>query len=181
VMFIRRIAAPGPFGEAILWVPGKDHPLVKRVCIDGTEGSREEATCGAVDDLAERIAALLNGEGVTVPLDLADLDECGAFQRSVLLLECTVPRGRITTYGRIARTLGTGARAVGNALARNPFPLIIPCHRAVRADLSPGGFQGGAGMKMALLAMEGIILDGNGRIAENTEVWDFASPDKEAL
>lgn len=181
MIFIRRILVAGKLAAAVLWTTGESHPLVKRVCIDGKERFGDEATCAAIDDLAERITACLNGETVKVPLDLADLDGCGTFQRSVLLLECTVPRGRITTYGRIARKLGSGARAVGNALARNPFPLIIPCHRAVRADLSIGGFQGGTEMKKTLLAMEGIIVDRSGRIAESNRVWDFASTDKEAL
>ena len=173
-MFIRRIVTRGQFDAAILWTAGKDHPLVKRVCIDGTEPFGDEVTCAAVESLAGRITAYLNGENVTVPLDLADLEECGAFQRSVLLLECTVPRGRITTYGRIARTLGSGARAVGNALAGNPFPLIIPCHRAVRASLSIGGYQGGTVMKRALLEMEGVVFNRCGRISENTDLWSFA-------
>jgi methylated-DNA-[protein]-cysteine S-methyltransferase len=181
VIFTRRILVAGKLIAAVLWTKGENHPLVKRVCIDGKERFGDEATCAAIEDLAERITAFLEGETVTVPLGLADMDECGEFQRSVLLLECTVPRGRITTYGRIARKLGSGARAVGNALARNPFPLIIPCHRAVKADLSIGGFQGGTEMKRTLLVMEGVILDTHGRIAESNRVWDFSSENKEAL
>ncbi|MFO7627154.1 MAG: MGMT family protein [Candidatus Fermentibacteraceae bacterium] len=174
-MFVRTLILPGNGRATILWTTGKDRPRVTRVFIDDAEHREEEGTCTEIEDLADRMNAYLNGEKVTVPLDIADLDVCGAFQRSVLILECTVPRGCITTYGRIAQRLGSGARAVGNALARNPFPLIIPCHRAVRADLSIGGFQGGAAMKKALLAMEGVILDRSGRIAEDTKVWDFAS------
>jgi methylated-DNA-[protein]-cysteine S-methyltransferase len=179
-MFVRRLAIPGDGHATIVWTEGNDGPVVTRVCIDGTEPGGENGTCAVIEDLADRITACLKGEEVTVPLDLADIDSCGEFQRSVLLLECTVPRGRITTYGRIARILGSGARAVGNALARNPFPLIIPCHRAVRADLSIGGFQGGAAMKADLLAMEGIVFDRHGRIAKNTKLWDFTEL-KEAL
>ena len=66
----------------------------------------------------------------------------------------------------IAAHLGksNGARAVGNALARNPFPLIVPCHRAIRSDRHLGGFQGGLEMKRALLAKEGIAFDDAGRV-----------------
>ena len=80
---------------------------------------------------------------------------------------CGIPRGRVSTYKRIAAHLGspTGARAVGNALAGNPFPIIIPCHRAVRSDMSLGGYQGGLSMKRRLLEMEGITFDDTGRIA----------------
>ena len=56
------------------------------------------------------------------------------------------------------------ARAVGTALANNPFPIIIPCHRVVRADGSLGGFGGGLAMKKELLTKEGISLDRNRRV-----------------
>jgi methylated-DNA-[protein]-cysteine S-methyltransferase len=72
----------------------------------------------------------------------------------------------VSTYQRIAGHLGdrNSARAVGTALARNPFPIIVPCHRAIRSDGNLGGFQGGLAMKQALLAMEGIHFDNAGRI-----------------
>jgi methylated-DNA-[protein]-cysteine S-methyltransferase len=71
----------------------------------------------------------------------------------------------VTTYGRLAAHVGRpgGARAVGRALAGNPFPLVVPCHRAVRADGSPGGYQGGVPMKRALLEAEGVAFDRRGR------------------
>ena len=95
------------------------------------------------------------------------LERCPPFQRQVLLAESGIPRGWVSTYGRIANHIGVpkGARAVGNALARNPFPLIIPCHRAVRADGSLGGFQGGPEMKRALLEMEGVEFLPTGRVS----------------
>jgi methylated-DNA-[protein]-cysteine S-methyltransferase len=57
-----------------------------------------------------------------------------------------------------------GARAVGNALATNPFPIIIPCHCAIRTDLTIGGYQGGKRMKQTLLKMEGIDFDKTGHV-----------------
>jgi methylated-DNA-[protein]-cysteine S-methyltransferase len=57
-----------------------------------------------------------------------------------------------------------GVRAVGNALANNPFPLIVPCHRAIRSDCHLGGYQGGLEMKRALLTKEGISFDSVGRV-----------------
>jgi len=56
------------------------------------------------------------------------------------------------------------ARAVGNALATNPFPLIVPCHRAIRSDCGLGGYQGGLDMKRSLLSKEGIAFDDSGRV-----------------
>jgi methylated-DNA-[protein]-cysteine S-methyltransferase len=73
----------------------------------------------------------------------------------------------VSTYGRIARHLAIpgGARAVGRALARNPFPIIIPCHRAIRSDGRLGGFQGGPAMKRALLELEGVECSSTGRVS----------------
>jgi len=57
-----------------------------------------------------------------------------------------------------------GARVVGNALARNPFPIIIPCHRAIKTNGELGGFQGGLDMKRALLELEGIEVSDKGKV-----------------
>jgi methylated-DNA-[protein]-cysteine S-methyltransferase len=101
------------------------------------------------------------------------LDRCPAFQRSVLLAEYQIPRGWVSTYQKIAGHLGSprSARAVGNALARNPFPLIIPCHRAIRSDRSLGGFQGGLRMKQALLEYEGVEISEHGQVL--TDRWYY--------
>jgi len=93
----------------------------------------------AIASLSERLQRFLAGGVVEFGrghLELLALDACSAFQRRVLLAEYGIPRGWVSTYGRVAKHIGCpgGARAVGNALARNPFPIIIPCHRAVRAD-----------------------------------------------
>ncbi|MFX0019761.1 MAG: methylated-DNA--[protein]-cysteine S-methyltransferase [Promethearchaeota archaeon] len=60
-----------------------------------------------------------------------------------------------------------GARIVGNALARNPFPIIIPCHRAIKTRSELGGFQGGIDMKRALLKLEGIEISEKGKVITN--------------
>jgi O-6-methylguanine DNA methyltransferase len=86
------------------------------------------------------------------------------FQIEVLKLVQRIPRGKVTTYGEIARAL-TGsvhaARAVGQAVACNPQPIAIPCHRVVRSDGTVGEYGGGVAMKIRLLREEGIeIKDG---------------------
>ena len=83
-----------------------------------------------------------------------------------------IPKGKVSTYGRLAEKSGAskGARAVGNALATNPYPLIIPCHRVIRSDGSLGGFGGGLKMKKELLLMEGITFDAKGRSWQNSSV-----------
>ena len=125
------------------------------------------ASCSQVSEVARQMEAFLAGDDVGFSLDTIRLNLCPDFQQKVLRAEHGIPRGRVSTYKRIAAHLGspTGARAVGNALAGNPFPIIIPCHRAVRSDMSLGGYQGGLSMKRRLLEMEGITFDDTGRIA----------------
>jgi methylated-DNA-[protein]-cysteine S-methyltransferase len=117
--------------------------------------------------LAEQISCFLEGETVHFDVESLALERCSDFQTRVLMAEREIPRGWVSTYGRIATHLGVpgGARAVGGALARNPFPIIIPCHRAIRSDGSLGGFQGGPDMKRALLEFEGVGFSSTGRVA----------------
>lgn len=128
-------------------------------------GARSHA-CPAISDLSERIQRFLGGDPVRFDLGIVALERCSAFQRQVLRAEHGIPRGWVSTYGRIAHSLGTprGARAVGRALARNPFPIIVPCHRAIRSDGHLGGFQGGLEMKRALLHLEGVEITPAGRV-----------------
>lgn len=115
-----------------------------------------------VGAVADDVSRFLAGLDVRFSLDAMALDTCTEFQRRVLLAEYGIPRGYVSTYDRIAGHVGCprGARAVGGALASNPFPIVIPCHRAVRSDGSLGGYQGGTEMKRRLLQMEGIGFNG---------------------
>ena len=92
-----------------------------------------------------------------VPLDLGDL---GAFRLAVYEAARTVGWGETASYGDLARRIGFpwGARAVGQALARNPVPIIVPCHRILTHDRGIGGFSayGGTMTKQRLLALEGV-------------------------
>ncbi len=126
----------------------------------------ERAPGRAVAKLYHGIEYLLKGQDIGFDLDSLDWSMTSRFQLRVLLMESRVPRGMVSTYGRIAEKIGkpSAARAVGNALARNPFPLIIPCHRAIRTDRSLGGYAGGIGMKRQLLELEGIEFDNRGRV-----------------
>jgi methylated-DNA-[protein]-cysteine S-methyltransferase len=88
------------------------------------------------------------------------------FASRVYGLTKRVPRGKVTTYGEIARAMRTkGCRAVGNALHRNPTPIIVPCHRVVKSDGSIGGFASGTRNKIKLLRKEGIRVR-DGRIVD---------------
>jgi len=160
---------------AIIWERDPE-PVVVRVLISrpGLTATDSPAfldagpigSCQAVDSLAEGIQRFLAGRAEILPTSVVALERCPPFQRAILRIESNTLRGRVVTYSRLAELAGRprAARAAGNALAGNPFPLIIPCHRAIRADRTPGGFQGGPGMKRALLEMEGVRFDESGRV-----------------
>ena len=86
-----------------------------------------------------------------------DLAELGDFQRAVLDAASGLDFGETVTYTDIARRIGRpkASRAVGNALGRNPVPIIVPCHRVIRTDRTLGGYTGGLRYKRALLGIEG--------------------------
>lgn len=116
-----------------------------------------ERAGAAVRQLEEYVAGKRNTFDLPV-----DLGGCTDFQRKVLEAASAVPRGRLATYSEIAARIGAprAARAVGQALARNPVPIIVPCHRVVAADGSLTGYSGGAGVetKAQLLRLEGAVV-----------------------
>ncbi len=90
-------------------------------------------------------------------LDLVlDLAEGSRFERRVWEVTRRVPYGSVVSYGTLARRLGVpgGARAVGNALGKNPVPIVVPCHRVIHGDKSIGGFSSGLRWKRFLLELE---------------------------
>ena len=103
-------------------------------------------------------AAFRKHEMFRGPVDLARV---GPFERDVLAVLRRIPAGAVKTYGEIAKAVGQpgAARAVGAACARNPLPLLIPCHRVVRSDGGLGGYslRGGVALKRRLLEAEGAL------------------------
>jgi methylated-DNA-[protein]-cysteine S-methyltransferase len=161
----------------IVWQETSEGPKVRRLLLPDERTAADkvtQVTCTDIESLsnpairllAEKIQGFLKGGAVQFQLNLVDLGDCSEFQRRVLLAEYGIPRGWVSTYGRIAMRLGSpgAARAVGTALSRNPFPIIIPCHRAIRSDGNLGGFRGGLNMKRALLELEGMKFSQTGRV-----------------
>jgi len=132
-------------------------------------------TAAAADAIA-RIAAFLAG----APDDFASLvlDESGVgeFERAVYRETRAIPAGQTATYGAIATALGDvrHARRVGQTLGRNPWPIVVPCHRVTGAGGWMGGFSapGGRSTKLKLLALEGALA------AETLPL--FATPARES-
>ncbi|NHJ48995.1 MAG: methylated-DNA--[protein]-cysteine S-methyltransferase [Asgard group archaeon] len=120
-------------------------------------------TSPEINSQGKKIQQFLNGEDVNFNLELLDFSLCYDTQKKVLLAEYNIPRGWISTYKRIANHIGiiNGARVVGNSLAKNPFPIFIPCHRAIKSNGELGGYQGGLAMKKTLLELEGIKVVNN--------------------
>jgi methylated-DNA-[protein]-cysteine S-methyltransferase len=94
-----------------------------------------------------------------------DLDGIDDLRRRIYAVLRTIGVGQTTTYGELARAIGEtewqGARDVGEAMGRNPVPIVIPCHRVLAAGGKLGGFSahGGAATKRKLLELEGVQLD----------------------
>jgi O-6-methylguanine DNA methyltransferase len=110
------------------------------------------------DPISTAARAKLQGEAVMVPIDLRD---CSPFEARVLHSAAEISRGNARPYHWLAREIGApgATRAVGNALGRNPVPLLIPCHRVIRTDCSVGGYVFGSDAKRALLEGEGVDFD----------------------
>lgn len=119
---------------------------------------RETAPTDAIAKTIDEIRALLAGERRTLRSAIVDMTAVSPFDRRVLEATRDIPPGETSTYGEIATRIGSpgSAREVGGALARNPFPIIVPCHRVLAAGGKTGGFSGAGGVptKLRLLAIE---------------------------
>ncbi len=108
-------------------------------------------------DLIERLQSYFGMEKVNFP-DVVDIDGVEDFSRRVWGVVRTIPYGEVRSYGWVAARIGVpgAARVVGWALAANPLPVIIPCHRVLMRDGGLGGFRWGVDMKERLLGLEGV-------------------------
>ena len=128
-------------------------------------GACERAPSNGVQRSIDRVLALLRGGRDDLLQDIAlDLRGVPEFHAAVYALARRIPPGATRSYGAIALELGApqAARAVGQALGANPFPIIVPCHRVLAAGGRAGGFSapGGTRTKLRLLEIEGAPLGG---------------------
>jgi O-6-methylguanine DNA methyltransferase len=130
-----------------------------------------------VQGVVNRIAALLRGEASDLSIVALDMDHVPAFHRRVYEAARAIPPGMTLSYGDIAARVGApgAARAVGQALGRNPFPIVVPCHRVLAAGGKIGGFsaQGGIATKRRMLAIEGAQLNGATPLLDGDGAFGF--------
>ena len=106
-------------------------------------------------DLMERLKVYFSGHRTTFP-DKLDLSRATHFQRAVWEITRLIPYGETRSYAWVAEQIKRpkAVRAVGQALSKNPLPIIVPCHRVVASDGKLSGFGGGVEMKRYLLSLE---------------------------
>jgi methylated-DNA-[protein]-cysteine S-methyltransferase len=114
---------------------------------------------GKLDEARREIAEFFEGDRREFDLALDWTLVPGGFYRKVLDATARLPYGTVKTYGEIARSAGNpkAHRAAGTALGSNPLPIVVPCHRIVRAGSDPGNYGGGPDLKRWLLELEGSL------------------------
>jgi methylated-DNA-[protein]-cysteine S-methyltransferase len=137
--------------------------------------AREEPPPPAVQHAVDGVIALLSGAAVDLSVVPLDMERVPAFDRRVYEVARTIPPGKTLTYGDIAARLGDpgAAREVGQALGRNPFAVIVPCHRVVAAGGKTGGFSatGGVTTKLRLLEIERARLGSEPTLFDQDEAF----------
>ena len=141
-------------------LPGSSDDQLRRRFVERFPGSAESPPPPALEPVIAAVVTLMQGE--KVDLSQAPLDMTGAppFHQRVYAVARKIPPGETMTYGEIALAMGEpreAARAVGEAMGRNPFPILMPCHRVLGAGGKPGGFSapGGVETKLKMLSIDG--------------------------
>jgi methylated-DNA-[protein]-cysteine S-methyltransferase len=152
----------GERGIVRTFLPEPSADAVRARLLRRLPGATEATPPEDVQRVTADVARLLRGEPVDLTWVPLDDDAVPELHRRVYAAAREIPPGNTLTYGEIARRLGdvTLARTVGEALGRNPFPIVVPCHRVLAAGGRTGGFsaRGGTETKMQLLRIEGAVL-----------------------
>jgi O-6-methylguanine DNA methyltransferase len=140
-------------------------------------GAIEASPPPDVQRALDSIVALMAGETADLSAAVLDMNHVPPFHRRVYEAARSVPAGVTLSYGEIAKQMGAGgsARAVGQALGRNPFAIVVPCHRVLAADGKIGGFSanGGIATKLRMLSIEAALANGQGALFEGDGVLGF--------
>ncbi len=145
-------------------LPTKNADATERMLLRRATGAEPGAPTPAVAEAVAAVKRYFEGEETDFSGFKLDLGDQEAFFREIYAAARRVGWGRTTTYGALAKELGAGpeaARDVGQAMARNPVALIIPCHRVLAAGGKVGGFSapGGSAAKIRMLELEGVHVE----------------------
>lgn len=151
--------AAGANGLVAIEYNGSEEDFLRYLA--GSTNGRPQRSAEKVGATKQQVLAYLAGRSTRLDLSV-DLSALTPFQRRVLEETRKVPRGQVSTYAEIARRIGQpkAVRAVGQALRRNPIPIVVPCHRVIASDGSLGGYAGNLrdSRKIALLQLEGAMI-----------------------
>jgi methylated-DNA-[protein]-cysteine S-methyltransferase len=154
----------GERGIVALQLPEADDAATRRRILRRWPDAREAPPPPDAQCTIDAIVALLQGAKPDLSAIALDMEGVPPFHRQVYEIARIIPPGATLTYGEIAARLGApeAARDVGQALGRNPFAIIVPCHRVVAAGGKSGGFSanGGVATKLRLLTIEGAKTSG---------------------
>lgn len=146
-------------GVVLVQLPEQSEEATRARIVGCFPGVDETTAPADLQRAIDGIVSLLCGEPIDLSTVKLDMEGVPAFHRRVYDVARRIPPGSTVSYGEIARQLGDAgaARAVGQALGRNPFVLVVPCHRVLAAGARSGGFSAGGGVatKMRLLEIEG--------------------------
>ena len=143
-----------PFAIIKVLLPCDDLRMLKKKV---KEASKDRSDAHQiVRKLSDSIIEYLNGKPLKVPWEYLDLERFTELQKAVLTAVADIPYAEVRTYKEIAEAVGRPAayRFVGTTLGKNPFPLLIPCHRVIKSDYSIGQFGGGTDLKKRLIGFE---------------------------
>ena len=168
----------GDRGVIAVQLPEGDEAKTRARLLRRCPHAREAAPPAAVQDAIEGIISLLRGERRDLSAIALDMDGLPSFDRRVYEVARTIAPGATLSYGEVSARLGARdlAREVGQALGRNPFPIIVPCHRVLAAGGKAGGFSanGGITTKLRLLTIERARTSDTPTLFDGDSAFGFA-------
>jgi methylated-DNA-[protein]-cysteine S-methyltransferase len=168
----------GDHGIAGVQLPEADERKTRARLMRRNPQARDAPPPAEVQRTIDGIIALLRGERGDLSAAALDMERVEPFERRVYEIARTIAPGATLSYGEIATQLGDAAlaRDVGQALGRNPFPLIVPCHRVLAAGGKAGGFSanGGVTTKLRLLTIERARTSDVPTLFDGDQAFGFA-------
>jgi methylated-DNA-[protein]-cysteine S-methyltransferase len=163
----------GARGVVGVFLPEASEAATRRRIARRYPSAHESAPPAEVQRAIDAIAALLRGERADLTGIELDMQAVPELHRRIYAVARRIPPGATSSYGELAARLGDPqlARDVGAAMARNPFSLVVPCHRVLAADGKLGGFsaRGGTDTKLRLLSIEGVQMPGTTPLFASSE------------